>query len=85
MSDYDADSLVICFDERPCFLIGDTVAGLEMEAGKPKKENYAYTKHGSAAVLAIISPFFTSILTQKKPLFWHINFNLFSLPKPRSQ
>ena len=56
MSDYDATRPVICFDERPCFLIGDTVKGLEMEAGKPKRENYAYTKHGSAAVLAAIEP-----------------------------
>lgn len=56
MADYDADRPVICFDERPCFLIGNTVEGLEMEAGNPKRENYAYTKHGSAAVLAAIEP-----------------------------
>ena len=37
---------VICYDERPCFLIGDTVKGLEMKPGQVAKENYAYTKHG---------------------------------------
>ncbi|MFN0200910.1 MAG: IS630 family transposase [Bacteroidia bacterium] len=56
MADYDVDRPVICFDERPCFLIGNTVEGLEMEAGNPKRENYAYEKHGSAAVLAAIEP-----------------------------
>lgn len=56
MADYDADRPVICFDERPCFLIGDRVEGLEMESGKPQRENYSYEKHGSAAVLAAIEP-----------------------------
>jgi transposase len=47
---------VICFDERPCFLIGDTIQGLEMKSGHVAKENYAYTKHGSCSVLAMIEP-----------------------------
>lgn len=53
---YDPDFPVVCFDERPCFLIGNTVEGLDMEAGKVAKENYAYTKHGSACALAAIEP-----------------------------
>lgn len=47
---------VICFDERPCFLIGDVVECLPMKEGSPKKENYAYSKHGSCCVLAAIEP-----------------------------
>lgn len=47
---------VVCYDERPCFLIGDTVEGLEMKPGQVAKENYAYTKHGSCSVLAMIEP-----------------------------
>ena len=47
---------VICFDERPCFLVGDTVQGLDMVPGRVAKENYAYTKHGSCCVLAAIEP-----------------------------
>lgn len=47
---------VICFDERPCFLIGDHVAGLEMKAGQPRREHYAYEKHGSCALLMAIEP-----------------------------
>lgn len=53
---YDPDFPVVCFDERPCFLIGHTVEVLDMEAGKVAKENYSYTKHGSACVLAAIEP-----------------------------
>lgn len=47
---------VVCFDERPCFLIGDTVQPIEMKEGSPKKEGYAYEKHGSCSVLAAIEP-----------------------------
>ena len=47
---------VVCFDERPCFLIGDIVEGIEMKSGSPGKENYAYSKHGSCSILAAIEP-----------------------------
>lgn len=47
---------VVCYDERPCFLIGDTVKGLEMKSGQVAKENYAYSKHGSCNVLAAVEP-----------------------------
>lgn len=53
---YDEQFPVVCFDERPCFLIGEIVQGLEMKSGQPKKENYAYQKNGSAALLATIEP-----------------------------
>jgi DDE superfamily endonuclease len=47
---------VICFDERPCFLIGETVAPLPMTTGKVVKEHYAYQKNGSCTLLAAIEP-----------------------------
>jgi len=53
---YDASRPVICMDERPCFLIGDTVKGIAMKADKPAKENYEYSKHGSCVILAAIEP-----------------------------
>lgn len=53
---YNPDYPVVCFDERPCFLIGNTVEGIQMQAGKVAKENYAYSKHGSCCVLAAIEP-----------------------------
>jgi hypothetical protein len=30
---YDERYPVVCFDERPCFLIGERVEGLAMKAG----------------------------------------------------
>lgn len=47
---------LICFDERPCFLIGDTIEGLDMAPGQVAKENYSYSKHGSCCILAAIEP-----------------------------
>ncbi|MEZ5428034.1 MAG: hypothetical protein R2747_17310 [Pyrinomonadaceae bacterium] len=31
---YDARFPVVCYDERPCFLIGEKVRGLEMKSGQ---------------------------------------------------
>jgi DDE superfamily endonuclease len=53
---HDPRSPVVCFDERPCFLIGDAVAPLALSAGKIRKEHYAYEKNGSCALLAAIEP-----------------------------
>jgi transposase len=47
---------VICFDERPCFLIGDIVAGLEIKAGRAARQHYAYEKSGSCVLLMAIEP-----------------------------
>jgi len=53
---YDENFPVVCFDERPCFLIGDTVEPFAMQAGKVAKENYAYSKNGSCCLLAALEP-----------------------------
>jgi transposase len=53
---YDPLYPVVCFDERPCFLIGDTVEPLSMQSGQVRKEHYAYEKKGSCALLAAIEP-----------------------------
>jgi hypothetical protein len=53
---YDPAYPVVCFDERPCFLIGDKVAALPLQTGQVRKEHYAYEKHGSCALLAAIEP-----------------------------
>ena len=53
---YDPQYPVICFDERPCFLIGDKVEPLSLQTGKVRKEHYAYEKLGSCALLAAIEP-----------------------------
>ena len=53
---YDPAYPVICFDERPCFLIGDKVEPLALQSGQVRKEHYAYEKFGSCALLAAIEP-----------------------------
>lgn len=53
---YDERRPVICFDERPCFLIGDTLTPLPPEPGRVKREHYEYQKNGSCALLVAIEP-----------------------------
>lgn len=53
---YDADYPVISFDERPCFLIGDVVKGLELKPGQVRKEHYEYAKNGACCLLMAIEP-----------------------------
>lgn len=53
---FDEEFPVVCFDERPCFLIGETVNGIQMKAGEPAKEDSTYKKNGSCALLATIEP-----------------------------
>jgi transposase len=53
---YDEQYPVVCFDERPCFLIEDTIAPLPTQEGKIAKEHYSYKKNDSCALLAAIEP-----------------------------
>ena len=53
---YDPRYPVVCFDERPCFLIGEVIDPLPLQGGQVPKEHYAYEKHGSCALLAAIDP-----------------------------
>jgi len=53
---YDPAYPLFCFDERPCFLIGDLVATTALQSGQVRKEHYAYEKLGSWALLAAIQP-----------------------------
>ena len=53
---YNALRPVLCYDERPCFLIGELVAGVPMKEGMIAKEHYSYEKFGSCSLLATIEP-----------------------------
>ncbi|MBK8128927.1 MAG: IS630 family transposase [bacterium] len=68
---------VICFDERPCFLIGDRVEPIAMESGKVRKEHYAYEKNGSCALLAAIEPLTGYRLAHVRPQRTKREFSLF--------
>jgi hypothetical protein len=41
----------VCFDERPCQLIGQVLAPLPMQEGKPLRQDYEYERKGTACVL----------------------------------
>jgi len=47
---------VVCFDERPCFLIGDTLLPRPMRKGEIAKQHYEYEKLGACSLLAAIEP-----------------------------
>lgn len=61
---YDPQYPVVCFDERPCFLIGEYVEPIAMQSGQVRKEHYAYEKNGSCALLAAIEPLTGNRLAQ---------------------
>ena len=74
---YDLNYPVICYDERPCFLIGETVAPLAMQSGRVRKEHYAYEKLGSCALLAMIEPLTGQRLAQVHPQRTKREYTLF--------
>lgn len=74
---YDPNYPVICYDERPCFLIGETVAPLAMQSGRVRKEHYAYEKLGSCALLAMIEPLTGERLAQVHPQRTKKEYTLF--------
>ncbi len=53
---YNPKRPVLCFDERPCFLIGDVLQPIPMSKGQSKREDYEYRKHGSCCVLLAFEP-----------------------------
>lgn len=53
---YDRSRPVICFDERPCQLIGNVLAPMPMKAGKSKRQDYEYERHGTCCVLLAFEP-----------------------------
>ena len=53
---YEPTEPVVCFDERPCFLVGDTVVPLPMTGGNSKREHYEYEKFGSCVLMIAVDP-----------------------------
>jgi hypothetical protein len=68
---------VVCYDERPCFLIGDKVEPLALQTGKVRKEHYAYEKLGSCSLLAAIEPLTGKRLAQVYPQRTKREYTLF--------
>ena len=74
---YDPLYPVICFDERPCFLIGEKIEPLVMQSHHIRKEHYAYEKNGSCALLASIEPLTGQRLAQVHPQRTKKEYTLF--------
>ena len=53
---YDEQYPLVCFDERPCFLIGDKIAGLDLKPEQVRKLDYEYIKNGMCNLLLAIEP-----------------------------
>jgi len=54
--EYDVKRPVLCFDERPCQLIGDVLVPIPIMAGQPKREDYHYERNGTCVVLLAVEP-----------------------------
>ena len=74
---YDPDYPVVCFDERPCFLIGEKIEPLAGLCGQVRKQHYAYEKNGSCALLAAIEPVTGKRLAQLHPQRTKKEYTLF--------
>ena len=53
---YDPLRPLICFDERPCQLLGDVLVPLPMKPGRPRRYDDAYERHGTCGVLLAFAP-----------------------------
>ena len=53
---YNPRRPVVCFDERPCLLIGDAIVPIPMKPGSPKKEHYEYIRNGTCCIFLAFEP-----------------------------
>jgi DDE superfamily endonuclease len=53
---YDPRWPLLCYDERPCQLLGDVLVPLPMESGHPRRLDYEYERHGTCCVLLAFEP-----------------------------
>ena len=53
---YDAAYPVVCFNEVPVQLIGETRTPLPMRPGTPMRIDYEYVRHGTCNVFAVVEP-----------------------------
>jgi len=86
---YNTENPVICYDERPCFLIGEIVKGLEMKAGQVRKEHYAYEKSGSCNLLATIEPLtgvrIADVFDRRRKIEFALHFQKLEIAFPEAE
>ncbi len=69
---YNPRQPVICFDERPCQLLGDTLVPIPMKPGKCYKYDHHYERKGTCCLLVAVEPLtgfrFARVYTQRTKL-----------------
>lgn len=53
---YDPRYPVICFDERPCQLLGDILVPIPMQPGKAYRYDHQYERYGTCCLLIAVEP-----------------------------
>jgi len=53
---YDPEYPVVCFDERPCQLLGDCMVPMPMKPGTPARQDYHYKRNGTCVALLAVEP-----------------------------
>jgi hypothetical protein len=53
---YDPLRPVICFDERPCQLLGEVLAPIPMKLGRAKRQDNEYERKGTCCILIAFEP-----------------------------
>jgi hypothetical protein len=64
---YDAAYPVICFDERPCQLLGQVRQPVPMQPGKPLKEDSEYERRGTCSLLVAFEPLTGQRMVETSP------------------
>ncbi len=53
---YNPRRPVVCFDERPCQLLGDILMPIPMKPGRVERQDYHYKRNGTCVVLMAVEP-----------------------------
>jgi len=80
---------VLCYDERPCFLIGDLVKGIPLKEGQIAKEHYSYEKLGWCSLLATIEPLtgrrIADVFDQRRKIEFALHFQRVAALYPEAE
>ena len=68
---------VVCFDERPCQLIGDVLVPIPMKPGRSKRQNYEYERHGTCCALLAFEPLRSRRFVQVRERRTAVDYALF--------
>jgi hypothetical protein len=86
---YNALRPVLCYDERPCFLIGEVVEGVPVREGQIAREHYAYEKKGSCSLLCSIEPLsgkrIADVFDQRRKMEFALHFQRVAAEFPEAE